>query len=233
MIKLKLIDKILLIAFLVIVVTIINISVINKYIAPILKSYAKSEIIMINTFIINESINSLFKDNNIDNIFDTETNDNNEIISLDFNTTVINKILYDVTNSIQTSIKNIEQNKIDELIKYDSNLTNNGIVYRIPIGVVMDNSITSSLGPKIPIYASLIGDVSTSIKTEVNEYGINSGLIKVFIDITITEEVVLPFKTDRLTLEKEMLLGMKIINGVVPKYYGNPFTLETPLVSTN
>jgi aspartate carbamoyltransferase catalytic subunit len=27
-------------------------------------------------------------------------------------------------------------------------------------------------------------------------------------------------------------LGMKIINGVVPKYYGNPFTIETPLVST-
>ena len=229
--KIKIIDRIIIVVALIVLVVFYYIKIIDKYITPILNRYAESETVMISTYIINESVKSILNSEDIDNIIKTSLNNDNEIISVDFNTNRINNLLFVITENIQTHIKKLEHNVLNEMSNYNIYLKDSGIVYYIPIGVIMNNPILSSLGPKIPVYASLIGDTTTNIKTEITEYGINNSLVKVYVSVEINEEVILPFTTDKITIKKDILLGMKLINGIVPDYYGNGITLESPLVS--
>lgn len=216
--KIKLIDKIILIIILVSLVVILFLNKINNSVTPILKNYANSETTMLTTYIINESINEVKKSISFNDLI--KTNIVEDSITLDFDNNKINDILYLTTEKIQNKIKTLEHKKYEDFIKYDYEIKENGIIYNIPVLVILGNSILSSLGPKIPVSSSLIGDVKTNVKLETSDYGINNSLVKLIINIEMSEEVILPFSTDKLYISKDIIIGMKIINGKIPSYYG-------------
>ena len=125
---------------------------------------------------------------------------NGNINSIDFNTGLINKYLTKATKSIQQNLKYIEKGdlqkveyKADLLENYDETSLKNGVIYYLNSGFIFNNPIFSNFGKQIPIKISLTGDVISNISTEVTNYGINNALIKVYANIKITEQVMLPY----------------------------------------
>ena len=138
------------------------------------------------------------------------------------------------TSSIQLNLKQIEQGHIDlldlpddVLVTYDKNKLKKGIVYEIPTGVILGNSLLSNLGPKIPVKFSLVGDINSTIKTKVTNYGINNAMIEVKIYIKIEEMAILPFVSKRFKIENEIPIAIKMISGTVPNYYFNGIDRES------
>ena len=216
--KKKRINKILLLIIILIITTQLTLNYINKKISPKLIHYAEQALKKQSRIIITESITEedleQFK---TENIYEITKNNNNEILTVDVNTIILNKIMKQSTKKIQENLKKLEQGKINE----NNEENKNGIVLKIPLSVIHDNFILNNLGPKIPVKLKIIGDMETKINTNIKNYGINSALIELTLDITIKEEAILPLSTKEITVTQTLPLALKLIEGKIPNYYSN------------
>ena len=200
---------------------------INLKINPVLLDYANMEARKLASIIINDAINKNFKDINIDELF-IITKEENEIKAIDFNPIIVNQVLTNTTTLIQTNLKYLEQGKIellnlntDALIDYNTDKLRQGIIYEIPSGVIFGNSFLANIGPKIPVRFSLVGDIVSYVNTDVKDYGINNALIEVNIVLELSEQLILPFVTDKIIINTTIPVALKLIQGTVPNYYLN------------
>lgn len=173
----------------------------------VLNNYAKRNSANIVTNIINDSIYDVLYNNDYESLIEIDKNSINEINSLNFNNTKINNILYLTTNSILENIKEVESN--DDLIYY------------VPIGIIYSLPILVNIGPKIPFKIDVLGDINNDTNINIKEYGINNVVVEVILNIQITVQVILPFVSETLDVEKQIILDSKIIQGTIPDYYGN------------
>jgi len=104
---------------------------------------------------------------------------------------------------------------------YDKENLKKGIVFKIPSGVVFNNSLLANVGPKIPVRFTLIGDVLSGVNTNVTNYGINNALLEVNVNIKLTLKVILPIASKEVNVETNVPIAIKMIQGSVPDYYSN------------
>lgn len=212
---------------------------INERFTPILLETAELEIGKFSTIVINKAIAQVLEDKiNTDELFDTIMNDNGEIQTIDFNPIIVNQVLNVATSVVQNNLKLLEEGDLDTIGIYDMDLPENrvedlkkGIITKIPMGVVTKNSLLSNIGPSIPIRLHYIGDVTSNITTEIVPYGINNALVKIGVRLEMTAQIILPFITDKMTLECDIPLAIKMIQGSVPNYYGSGLVKDSSLYS--
>lgn len=210
---------------------------IKEKIMPSLFKYGSLEAKKFSSIIINDAVDKYITEKiDINDLF-LITNSDDEIKSIDFNTALINSYLTEATKSIQRNLKYIEEGNIDKveyqaglLENYDEKNLRKGIIYYLNSGFIFNNPIFANFGAQIPIKISLTGDVVSNISTEVTNYGINNALIKVYANIKITENIILPFYDEEIELESKIPIALKLINGKVPSYYGNLNT-STPSIT--
>ena len=198
-------------------------------IMPTIFEYGSQEAKKFSSIIINNSIDKYISEKiDVEHLFIITNNNEGEITSVDFNTALINQYLTDATTSIQQNLKYIEKGDIqkveyqaDLLEDYDEKALKNGIIYYLNSGFIFNNPIFSNFGAQIPIKISLNGDVISNVSTEVTNYGINNALIKVFVNIKITEQVILPYYDETIEIESHVPVALKLVSGTVPSYYGN------------
>ena len=88
------------------------------------------------------------------------------------------------------------------------------------------------LGPKIPVKASVIGNVTSNIKTDLEEYGINNTLLKIYINVEININFIMPFVSQNIKVENEVPLVVKLINGRIPSVYGGSYSVASSLTNS-
>lgn len=225
--KILILNRFMVILLLVIMTTFLLIYFFNKKATPILMDYAVLETKKLATIIINRAVSKqVASEIELNELIITEKNSNNEIQSIDFNPYIVNKVLNSVTNTIQLNLKWLEEGKVD-MIELPENVTmnnenlNKGIIYEIPIGSVTNNSFIANLGPKIPVRLHLVGSVECGVQTKVKDYGINNAIIEIVVNAKVSEQVVLPFKSEVITISTDIPVAIKIIEGKVPEYYSS------------
>ncbi len=229
--------------FILLLVTIISIFsllfYISKKIEPILLETAELEVNKFSTIIVNKAISQVLEDKiNANNIFEMSKNKNDEIQTIDFNPVIVNQILSVATTVVQSNLKLLESGELESIGVYDMDLSKNrindlekGIIMRIPMGVVSNNSLFSNLGPKIPIRLHYLGDVNSNITTNITQYGINNAMIEVGIHIEMTAQIILPLMTKKKVLDYNIPVVIKIVQGIVPSYYGNGLLKDSAIYS--
>lgn len=164
---------------------------------------AKEKAYNIITKTINGSVNKVVSKNlNSNDLFIMTYDSDGTITSIDFDSLVINKVLTSISLEIENSIADIDSETC-----------------AIPFGVVFNNSFLSNLGPKVPIKMQLVGSVINNIKTKITNYGINNALIEIYVNIEVNVQVVLPFVSDKVSVETLIPIALKLIRGNVPDYY--------------
>lgn len=213
-----------------IILSFILLNRLSKRITPIIFNYAEIETKKFSNFIINEAIaKNITSHISSDEIFKVTENNNGEIKTVDFDTAKINKYLTKATKSIQEYMDNIEKGniyKIDDIDnltkKYNREDLKKGIIFYVSSGLAFKNPLLSNLGPKIPVKISLTGDVISYISAEVEDYGINNAVIKVFAHIETNEDIILPFYDKNIKMKAKVPIAIKMITGKIPEfYYGN------------
>lgn len=228
---------ILLIITLVIILSFMFINYYSKKAYPILKSYAEAETKKLTILIINKAVTKQLYNMDVEELFKVTYNKDGEIILIDFDTKKTSKILSNMTSLVELNMRAVEEGKIDmlelpenSLSNYNMDLLSKKIICEIPFGLTTDSSLLSNIGPKIPVKISLVGDVSTNFSTEIVEYGINNVLLKVIVNISVTTKVILPITSEDLTINANIPIGMKVIQGKIPNYYLNGFTTKSNIV---
>lgn len=211
---------------------------INVKASPVIMDYAEMEARKLSSIVINKAISKHITEKvNGEDLFEITKDSNGEIRAIDFNTTLINKFLTETTNSVQMNLRNIEKGDIDAvefadsvLVDYDKEDLEKGIVFQISSGALFGNPVLANMGPKIPVKLSLVGDATSNVSAEVKDYGINSALISVYVNLKITEQVILPFFKDVIEIETKAPVALKVITGTVPKYYSNGLSQDSPSI---
>ena len=70
----------------------------------------------------------------------------------------------------------------------------------------------------------LNGNVLTSLKTNVKEYGINSALIEVSVKIEANIDLVVPFKSTEIKVINEVPISIKVVKGNVSSILNTEWT---------
>ena len=206
-------------------------NIFSNTVLPVFMDYTVSKMKNASTTLINNAISSeLANLKSIDEMIIVTKGSDNEIQMIDFNPSIVNSVLTSVTNNLLSNLKKIS---IDTTL-FDSNINkySNGIVYEVPLGVVSNNIFLSNLGPKIPVKLNMLGDVSTNINTEIKEYGINNALVKISIDVSLNEKIVIPFISKTVNVSESVPISLKLIQGNIPIYYGNGFSRNSNILST-
>jgi len=223
---------------LIVICIVFSFKYINTKASPIIMNYAEMEAKKLSSIVINKAISKHITEKvNGEDLFEITKDSNGEIRSIDFNTTLINKFLTETTNSVQMNLRNIEKGDLDAiefsdsvLTTYDKDDLEKGIIYEVTSGVLFGNPFLANLGPKIPVKISLIGDATSNISAEVKDYGINSALIQVYVNLKINEKVILPFYDKDIEITTKAPVALKVITGTVPKYYSNGLSQDSPSV---
>lgn len=200
----------------------------NNKVTPKLLSIASTGINRFNeTILTNYTVKNLYNEiATLDNVIKITQNSKEEIISVDFNLESVYKALSIITNYLKENVEN-EKTRKKALENYNEWLSSlvDGIVLSLPIGIVNDSVFTANLGPKVPVKISYVGYVGSSIRIKLEDYGINNVLVSVYIDCSITNEIIIPTLKDKINHQYSILVASKIIQGTVPKYYGG--SIET------
>ena len=211
--------KVTFLLLIIIVVLIISFSIVNfidKKITPVVMNYGKSEIKKIVSIVINRSIrDDLLEDGILDKLF-IVTKDNNEISTVTLDSVIVNKITNRISDACEDNLRKIEKGEYDKL-KSEFNLGKE--YFLVPSGIVFTNSILSNIGPKIPINMKVLGNVTSGIKTDVKEYGINNSLITISVEINVELMIILPFSSDYVSITNYVPIAIKLISGKVPEIY--------------
>lgn len=213
---------------------------INKLASPILLNYAEVEMVKLSSYIINKSVSKEISSNiKPEEIYTTVLNNDGEIVSVDFNPISVNKILSTTNNIVQLHLRAVENGDIDFLelpenvyLVEDTKKLKKGIIYEIPIGIITNNVLLSNVGPKIPIRLMPVGSVSSTIETEIKQYGINNALIEIFVSVSVSEKIIMPFNSKTITVSSKIPVAMKIMQGKIPEYYGGTMNSSTAVLDS-
>lgn len=157
---------------------------------------------------------------------------NNSIVNVDIDNNECNKLLVSIINDLESNIYDIEKGKISEYHNLEMLRGDNGIIVFMPLGVTLNNSVFSRLGPKIPVKVSFLENLNAYVDVEVESYGINNSLIKLYINISIEEVVELPIEKDKNIVEYNFLLASKLVNGEVPNMLGGVLNESSNIVNS-
>lgn len=224
--KFKKKNSIFIIIIMIIISIILLFKIINKKVNPIFMQVAESETKKFATLVVNDAINKNVNKELSDQLFTMTKDSNDNITSLEFNTVVVNKTLTIITNNVLLNLKAIEDGNIeslrlsDELVDtYNRKNLEKGIIYRIPTGVIFNNSLLNNIGPKIPVKLNFIGEIESDISTKTTNYGINNALIEVYVTIKVEIEVILPLTSKKTSINNKVPIIIKSVQGNVPQFY--------------
>lgn len=222
---------------LILIITLILINKIGKIINVKLMDYAEVEANKVSKTIINYAVNDIvMNDLKTDALFTTLQNKNGDIQAIDFDTGNVNQLLNDISQNILKYFRLLEKGDTEDIdfvkrILPGSHKIEDGIIMEIPTGLITGNSLLSNVGPKIPVKISMIGDLESNVSTSVDKYGINNAIITINVNIDVSEQVILPMHTKKITISNKIPIAMKVIQGIVPNYYLGGLNANSSLYS--
>lgn len=209
----------------VIIATTIFLNILNKRAIPILANYMEVQTKRMGIEVLrntgSEELNKLLKNNKY---YEIVKNNDGEIESINFDTTILNEALIIVSKNVRKRLNEIEEGKNLPSEMFYSNLNKkikNKIVYMVPIGIVFNNAFLYNLGPKIPVKIEYSGNVGLDVKTSVKAYGVNSALIEVYVYVEVTQRTILPFTSKDTKLTSKIPIVLKVVKGSVSNYISN------------
>ena len=203
----------------------------NKNISPKMVDIIEMKINKLSNDIIMDSFNNkLLNDHDINNIIKITKNSKEEIVAVDFDLNQAYAISIDVTKNIRNSLTN-DKNKFlkdEEILNYKKK---DGYILLVPVGVASNNVYVANLGPKVPVKVRFIGNLVTGLSTKVKDYGINNVLIEVYMNISLNEEILIPYVNKKINNDCQILLSSQIVEGVVPDIYNGLLENNSSLIN--
>lgn len=220
--------QILLITFILFILCVfLSIWIISSRIDPIIADIAERKRVEFATRAINQAV--LFaEDYDFDDIMEMDTS--GDVTVLGWNGSMVNKINRMTTDRVEEFFKYMNQGVSPEQLESkmdldygdttDELVVDDPTLVEIPLGEALGSSLLANLGPKIPINFEIIGSVDTQVKHEIEEYGINNSLVKLYIYTEADVQVIIPNVTKVKTVSGQVYLDSRVIMGGVPEFYG-------------
>ena len=88
---------------------------------------------------------------------------------------------------------------------------------KIPLGYLTNNVMFYNMGPKITIKMQQVGNITTSYESEFQSAGINQTRHKIYLNLTTTMIVIVPFNSKEVEVTCQIPVSDTIIVGKIPE----------------
>ena len=153
-----------------------------------------------------------------------QKNQDGEIISVDYRFHDAYRYLNSSMERLKTNIQNIDMS--DTMIKGKND------VFFVPSTMVSHNVLMNELGFKIPVRVRMLKNIDMSFKTKVTNYGINSLLVELYLNVSIMNEILVVGDNSYQEENFEIVIAAKLIQGKIPNYYGGYLEKSSSIVSS-
>ncbi len=205
MIKIKTKVKKRLLIFVLIVVFIITAILLyfNKVVNPIILSITESKVASLSTKAVNSAVSEVLVENNLyEDLVTICTNDAGDVVMIQANSVLINKLSRDLARASQTKLDTIGAQGVS-----------------IPMGSFTGMPIFIGRGPEVRLKIMPIGAIQCSFLSEFVQAGINQTNHKIYVNLTATINVVLPVANKQIVSNTQLLICENIIVGKIPEVY--------------
>ncbi|MDM5190618.1 sporulation protein YunB [Bacillus sp. DX4.1] len=210
---------VLLISFIIfLLLTLQGLWLVNKNIQPTLIKYAEMQTKKMATVVMTKAVKDRINEGfDVDSLMKVQNDKNGKVSTIDLNTKQVNEILTSTTTYIEKYLHQVENGDVKAL----GLLEEGGASMSVPLGRITDNALLGNIGPDIPIDFTTIGHVGTDIKQKIEQHGINNTAIKIVMEVDVTLQVIIPFRTKEITVKQHIPIATRIVQGEVPAYYGS------------
>ena len=203
--------------------------IIDRGIRPPLMLIAEQKTTEFATRTINSAVKST-ENMTFDDMVDISIDNNGNVSVLGWNMASVNEALRMATDRAEYFLYGM--NKGQTLDVDDPNMTpvefgdsvgdlaaKDPTVVEIPIGQATNNTILANLGPKIPVHFEIVGSLESDVIHEVKEFGVNAALIEIYIPVSVSVQIVVPFSTTTADISTKVFIDSRVIMGEVPEFY--------------
>ncbi len=180
-----------------------------------------------NYLIMNFISNDILSKSDLNNIIKLNKNNKDEIISIEYDTKLTYKLLKIVTDELYQIVS---QTTYKDILDYDFDIKDDLVIY-YPVLLSSNNIFFNNLGPKVPVKIKFLSSLLTNINTKVTSYGLNNVLLEIYINITINDDIVIPYYKDKISKDYNVLLSSKVVMGTLPNYLGTSIENSSPILS--
>ena len=216
------------IIMLIIVNTIVILNYYKNNLSYKLIDISKNTIEVYNNYLIMNFIsNDILSKSDLNNIIKLNKNNKDEIISIEYDTKLTYKLLKIVTDELYQIVS---QTTYKDILDYDFDIKDDLVIY-YPVLLSSNNIFLNNLGPKVPVKIKFLSSLLTNINTKVTSYGLNNVLLEIYINITISDDIVIPYYKDKISKDYNVLLSSKVVMGTLPNYLGTSIENSSPILS--
>lgn len=148
------------------------------------------------------------------NLIEYQKDQEGNVVAVEYNTEKLNQMLDKSLKVIKSSLNAAAKGEEDPIIK--EVFYEDGIIYEVPIGYLTGITFLQNYGYRIKVELPLYHYISGEIKIQCEEYGINSSLVKILLELKINAEVVTSIYTQKIQFKEEIPLVIQIVQGDVP-----------------
>lgn len=172
--------------------------------------------------VIYSGINDIFVNEDIDDMVKIVSNDNGEILSIDYRFNDCYRLLNEYIDYIYETLTNTD---------FSDKYYEDG-VYFVSSSLINNALLFNNLRLKIPMKVNVATDIRSNFRTGVREYGINSVLVELYLIIEVHSWFVNPFNDGSFGDTYEYVISSKIVNGKIPDYFGGVLEKSSAIVSS-
>lgn len=172
--------------------------------------------------VIYDGINDIFINEDVDDMVDIISNDNDEVLSIDYKFNDCYRLLNEYIDYIYDSLTSTD---------FSDKYYDDGI-YFVSSSLINNALLFNNLGLKIPMKVNVATDLRSNFKTSVKDYGINSVLVELYLVIEVNSWFVNPFNDGSFGDTYEYVISSKIVNGKIPDYFGGVLEKSSAIVSS-
>ena len=172
----------------------------DKNIFPAVLSIGEEKLKREATTIINETALEIYSnDFNYNDIIITEKDNEGNITMLRADTVKLNYLASRLVLASNDKINELEE-----------------IGLKVPLGYMTKNLIFYSLGPKINIEMTQVGNISSSYESIFESAGINQTRHKIYLNVNMKMKIIVPLKSRDVEIASQIPISETIIVGKIP-----------------
>jgi len=163
----------------------------------------------------------------IDDIIIVNKNNQGEVTDIDFRLDVVYEMLLDLRTDLDRAAIEFKLGDVPE----NSIVLNDNLIIKVPFYAYTNNPLLMNLGPRISFKVNLLEVIRGEVITTVSDYGINTILINVFLNLYVTQSVILPMGREVTDIDFEILIASRVIQGRVPSFFAGGFESHSGIIN--
>lgn len=175
---------------------------IMKAITPIIERQCRVKARSLATEFTNEACINNMQNITYDDLCTIEKDETNDVSLIKMNSININKLNSKIALEVQEKLNDTTISK-----------------FYVKLGSFTGIKLLAGRGPDVEVRMSTIGEVTTELKSEFEEMGVNQTLHRLYINVNCNVSLLTPFKDVDEHITAQVLISETVISGDIPDAY--------------